>query len=278
MKKNFLITVSAVLLIVSACHSRNTDTKTEYYNPIGCDYNTVIEHFERDSITYMRTVSDLNNNLLFSWDSFDTINKCYYFNDDNICYRFQWIYYTQKQNKQNKKDFVTNWLNSNFKKMPDDSMKWKDTKQNLTYKVIDNGTVFSLWCNSDNYLQFNEQDDKIKVDYSNRYKLDTEEKEWYKMDSGEWSTFDEVADKKFEWKFSTDRFVIPKDLKGKIEHFRPQGKILTYEICYPLEDKNDMIRLIVKDEDDIKFCFAVRIDLLRVMIIYDDDITLFSNE
>ena len=226
----------------------------------------------------MRMVSDLNNNFLSTFESHpDAISKSYYFNDDNICYRYQWIYFDHS-----KADSVVNWLNSNFEKMPDDSMKWKDLKRNLTYQVIDSGNLFSLWCNADNYQQFNEEDDRIRVDFNILYGFDFEKEEWYEIYKGEWNTFDEVTGEMFEYNYSTDRFVIPRDLKGKIEHFRTQGKMRTYEILYPFNSNvkdDDAIPLIVKNEDDEEFMFVVHVDLEKVMLLYDDrSAKLFSND
>jgi len=285
MKRNILITVSTVLMFC-ACNNKG-DTKTEYYNPIGCDYNTIIEHFGKNNLVYMRMVSDMDNSFLYSFDHYDTINKCYYFNDDNICYGFQWIYMSPNTNF----DDVAKYVNKGFKKIPYvstgflktpyDSTAWEDMKQNQTCIITkdDKTGWFSLWCKSEKYHTFNEQDDRIIVDFSNVYRFDPEEEEWYEFYKGEYNAYDKVTDNILELTFSTDRFVIPRDLEGKIEHFRNQGKILTYEIIYRLGLQDDFIRLMVKDEDDTEFCFAVNVDFSRVVLLYDDrTATLFSND
>lgn len=281
MKKFLLIQISAILLLLISCACNSRYTKTEVtkaefvkFNPFGKNYNDVIQYFEINDWVYMRMVSDLNNNFLCSFDHSDTTLKNYYFNDDNVCYRFQLHFF-----ERNKIDSIVNWLNSNFEKIPDESAQWKDLQQNLTFEILDSAGIFSLWCTSDSYLQITEQDDRIRVDFNNVYGFDDEEKEWYEIANGEWSTFDEVAGEMFEYKFSTNRFVIPIDLKGKIEHFRTQGKMLTYEITEPLYVEKDMLHLIVKDENDVEFCFAVHVDLLSVMFIYaDGEIILFADE
>jgi hypothetical protein len=291
MKKKILLVALAAVLVLGmfliSCGNRQESIKIEYYNPIGYDYNTIIEYFEKNNLVYMRSVSDLDNSFLHSFDNSDTTQRCYYFNDDNICYGFQWVY----MSSNTKFDNVAKYLNKDFKKIPYtstsytkipyDSIAWQDIEQNLTYIITkdDKTGWFSLWCHSEKYQQFNEQDDRMIIDFSNCYGFDPEEDEWHKIYSGAWSSYDSIASKMIELTFSTDRFVIPRDLEGKIEHFRNQGKILTYEIVQPLYIEDDVMYLIVKDEDDTKFWFAFHVNSLKVTLIYaDGKATLFSND
>ena len=274
MNKNFLITVSAVLLLIgmTACacgsSSPNAETKTEYYNPIGCHYNAVIKYFEENEIAYMRMVSDLNNNFLMSIDKLQDVVKSYYFNNDNICYRYQWLYF-----ERNKKDSIVNWLNTNFEKMPDDSIYWRDTKQNLTYEVLDENKMLSLYCTSEKYQQFNKEDDRIIINFSYIYGYDPDEEEWHNLNSDEQEMVGE--------ELSVARFVIPRDLKGKIEHFRTQGKMLTYEIIRLIDsqENENIIGLKVKDENNEEISFVFDVDFRLIMLVYvDGGAVRFSNE
>jgi hypothetical protein len=55
--------------------------------------------------------------------------------------------------------------------------------------------------------------------------------------------------------------------------------MLTYEILNQLDFQDEMMRLMVKDEDNKEFCFAFQVDLERVMMLYDDGyIKMFIND
>jgi len=259
--------------------------KAEYYNPIeeynnliGEDYNTIIDFFEKNDLKYMRLVSDLDRSYLIYYSSSDTTLRGFYFNDDNICYGVNLIYLS----KSKKIDEVITWLNKNCEKMPNDSMTWKTSKQNLVYNVREDfQKIVSLWCKSEKHQQSIEQDKKIIVDFSKSYIHDSANGKWLLRYEGNYDRFDSVKNEWFDYKFSTDRFIIPEDLNGKIEHFRPQGKIITYKIdAIFQEDENEYYNLGVIDEDGEKFLFLLYKDFSCVVFLLfgDSETILFSNE
>jgi len=256
-------------IVLVAC---GIDKNTEY-NPIGTDYNTVIEYFEENNLVYMRMVSDLNNNFLMYFDNSDTSFRNLYFNDDDMCYKFQWVYFTH-----GKKDYLVNWLNKNFKKMSNDSMKWIDKKNNLTYAItVNNDKSFSLWCDSEKYQNFNEQDNRLIIDYYNSSIFDAENDEWVELYQGKYTNFDPVIEQMYDLNFSTDRFIITLNDEGKfvgeIKHFQNQGKMRTYKIVpnskFFYEDDNQK-GIPVIDNDNKEFFFVLFKDTSGVMFIFAD--------
>ena len=293
MKKEKIIAVSAVLLImatfVCACGSKSAkvNTETEYnnpidYNPIGQDYNTIVDYLEENKLVYGRMVSNYGNNFIVYFEKSDDrdtdpMSKSLYFTDDNLCLKWQWVYPVKKYTA------VLDWLNQNFAKHPTNSLTWEQLNLKLTYHLEINEIelgLFGLYCIADTYEELTEAPNgKLILDFSNVYRFDHEKKEWKIISNGEWSTFDEVAGEMFNTTFSTNRFVIPNDLEGKIEHFGARGKMRTYEIIYLLDVRDDLILLIVEDEEEEEFCFVVHVDLLNVAFRYDDStMILFTDE
>ena len=48
---------------------KDSKSQTENFDPVGKDFNTIIDCFEQNGLAYMRFVSDLNNNCLLFWVS-----------------------------------------------------------------------------------------------------------------------------------------------------------------------------------------------------------------
>jgi len=238
----------------------------EDFDPIGKDYNTIIDYFEQNGLTYMRSVSDLNNNCLFYFDrcdidKSDSIFKTCYFDDANMCLRWKRSYLPQKL------DMVVNWLDKNFVRQPNETMTWKDTRQKLTYYVYDEDILIELDCGAETYQHAPPQDDRLIINYMHVSFYDPDHKEW--DDGGG----------------DNNRFVIPMndnyDINGDIIHFRSEGKMRTYTIVsepeyVELRDNNVIQQVTVMDGNGNELIFILHMDCSSVTLIGYEQVVKFD--
>ena len=207
-----------VILFFFAC---NVDKKTEFYNPIGKDFNSVIEYFEKNEFEYMRLITDLYDNCLMHLDN-PCITSYFIFNTENICYSAMWIFTCWNI------DSATYQLNKRFKKASNDSMKWIDEKKDFVYEIRDRGKDggFLLTCTSDKYEYAGWDERKIFLNY-------------YSM-RFQFSKTNEIT----EWFEHFNSFIVPLDdnekINGDIIHFGKLGKYQTYKI---ISDKSTHTKL-----------------------------------
>ena len=224
-----------VLFFTSNC----ADKKAEFYNPIGCSYDAVIEYFEENDFEYMRLITDLNDVCLMYYDNLYTRQSCFIFNDEYICYKSIFIILSHEYGD------VKCWLNENCQRIPDDSMKWEDRKKDLIYIMKERGDggayiLTSTFANPK--TAHNSEINRVVLNYYSA------------------RVYDPSANEITEWSESYHRFVVPLsdngEVNGNIVHFKPRRKMLTYKkkdkksdemniegtegkVVYVLNDKDD---------------------------------------
>ena len=196
-----------VTLFIFAC---NVNKKTEFYNPIGKDFNSVIEYFEKNEFEYMRSITDLYDNCLVHLDN-PCITSYFMFNTENICYHTMWVITCYNI------DSATYQLNKRFKKASNDTMKWIDEKKDFVYEIRDRKDgAFILTCTSDKYKYAGGETGKTFLNY-------------YSM-RFQYSKNNEIT----EWFEHFNSFIVPLGDNGKVNgdiiHFRDLGKYQTYKI------------------------------------------------
>ena len=246
--------------------AKENKLQTEDFDPIGKDYNTIIDYFEQNDLAYMRSVSDLNNICLLFWDrcdieKSDSIFKTCYFNEANICLRWKRSYLPQKL------DMVVNWLDKNFAKQPNAKMTWKDTRQKMTYYIYDEDIFIELDCAVESYQHAPPQDDRLIINYLHV--------SFYDLDNREW---DDGGD-------GNNRFVIPmndhNDINGDITHYLAHGKMRTYTIVsepeyVELSDNTIIQQVTVMNGNGNEFLFSLLMDCSSVLLIEDEQVVKFD--
>jgi len=239
--KHILSYVTFFLLFFTAC---KVDKKIEFYNPIGYDYNTVMEYFEENGFEYMRLITDINDICLMYYDNPYTGQSCFIFNDEYVCYKSMWTILNAEI------DSVKYWLNKNCKKNSNDFLNWEDRKKDLTYSIEERGDgAYSLTCISTKLKSSNSEINKVVLNYYSA------------------RVFSPSTNEITEWSESYHRFVIPLayngEVNGNIIHFKPTGKLLTYK---KTDDKCDdmnydgiegkIVYVLDDNEDDFLFYLA----------------------
>jgi len=297
MKKKKLLAVSAVLLLIAVLvfvckwKSHKVDlisqikysTKyqigkndTQMFNPIGLEYDNVIDYLELNDLKYKRTVVR-GNNLIHYYNQCDIdkehgeIIKFCSFNDDNICFLWEWCY------PEDNYDAVLSWLDKNFNKVPQ-SMEWYDLKQSILV-LVSGGIIMNnkqnhfkvgFFAGDYDYPADNVAEDKLILDCTIIQYLYDDTKE------------------KTNWIEDNNRFVIPVDSNGEINgdiiHYRETGKKRIYKIIENftheiIEGVENKYSLIVNENDENAFFYYSNYNNSPfVEIMLDGKSIRFSNE
>jgi hypothetical protein len=260
----------ACLITNAGCQSKK-GINPQMFNPLGLEYDNVIDYLEQNNFAYQREVEDGSNFLIYEdvcnidKENGEIIKICT-FNNDDICCDWGWLY------PQSKYDAVVAWLNKNYKKVSDKSMEfedWQDSNQNII-SINGNERQFVVSHIAEKYLISDITEDRLILDCTIIRYLDDDNKE------------------KTDWREDNNRFVFPVDSNGEINgdiiHYRETGKKRTYriienfthEIIAGVENKYALI--VNENDEEALFYYDNYNNSPFVEVSLDGQVIQFSNK